>query len=436
VSARIVIALIAFTLAAPWGVAGPFSRAWDDPLHALDAPVPGFTGPHGIGKARVFIGTDDQGDPVFQHPGNFIHPLFFAWGAAVVDYHRADAGTAFADPSLALGPATGDAFDVVSLGELNATALAGGATPGSITLEFSRPIHNLSGADFVVFENSTLALYHYGGAGIGGIFGELAHVEVSADGEHFVRFPATALDGTAPGTYGSIDPTALHHLAGKHVNAYGECWGTPFDLAAVGLARATHLRIVDIPGDGSFRDAQGRPIRDPWPTFGSGGFDLDAVGVISTPLRYAEWPQLESLDPARRGPQDDPDGDGACNLVEFAQATLPWVADAVAPTIEVSDGHAQIRFRRDERMADVTLEVQASDSLAADSWVTLARATPGTALQATATPSPGIHETDLPGIAGIGVIRQCLVRDAHAISSSRTRYLRVKVLLHPAPIDP
>ena len=308
--------------------------------------------------------------------------------------------------------------------------------PGSITLEFSRPIHNLSGADFVVFENSTLALYHYGGAGIGGIFGELAHVEVSADGEHFVRFPATALDGTAPGTYGSIDPTALHHLAGKHVNAYGECWGTPFDLAAVGLARATHLRIVDIPGDGSFRDAQGRPIRDPWPTFGSGGFDLDAVGVISTPLRYAEWPQLDSLDPAQRGPHDDPDHDGACNLLEFAQATLPWAADAAAPTIEVSDGHAQIRFRRDERMADLTLEVQASDTLAADSWVTLARATPGGPLQATGTPSPWIDETDLPGIAGVGVIRQCRVRDAHAISSSRTRYLRVKVTLHRTPVEP
>ena len=432
----VVIALIAVTLAAPRAVAGPFSRALNDPLHALDAPVPGFTGPHGLGKARVFSGLDDQGDPVFQHPGNFIHPLFFAWAGAVSEYHRADAGTSFADPSLALGPATGDAFDVVSLGELNAIALAGAATPGSITLEFARPVHNLSGTDFVVFENGTIALHDYGGTGIGGIFGELAFVEVSADGEHFVRFPASALDGTAPGTYGSLDPTAFHHLAGKHVNAYGECWGTPFDLAAVGLERATHLRIVDIPGDGSFRDAQGRPIRDPWPTFGSGGFDLDAVGVISTPLHYAEWPQLEYLDPSQRGPQHDPDGDGACNLVEFTQATLPWAADAAAPTIEVSDGRAQLRFRRDERVVDVTLEVQASDSLAADSWVTLARATPGGPLQATGTPSPWIDETDLPGIAGIGVVRQCRVRDAHAISSSRTRCLRIKVVLHPAPIDP
>jgi hypothetical protein len=38
---------------------------------------------------------------------------------------------------------------------------------------------------------------------------------------------------------------------------------------------------VDIPGDGSFHDSSDRPIYDAWQTVGSGGFDLEAIGVTS-----------------------------------------------------------------------------------------------------------------------------------------------------------
>ena len=40
------------------------------------------------------------------------------------------------------------------------------------------------------------------------------------------------------------------------------------------------MRIVDIVGNGTALDSAGRPIYDPYPTTGSAGFDLDAVGVI------------------------------------------------------------------------------------------------------------------------------------------------------------
>ena len=48
----------------------------------------------------------------------------------------------------------------------------------------------------------------------------------------------------------------------------------------VDLLNITRVRIVDIPGRGDFTDTTGAPVYDVWTTFGSAGFDLEAVGVI------------------------------------------------------------------------------------------------------------------------------------------------------------
>ena len=63
----------------------------------------------------------------------------------------------------------------------------------------------------------------------------------------------------------------------------------------VDLNDITFVRIVDILGSGDFRDSEGNPILDNWPTTGSGGFDLRAVGafhagivVIPEPPRTVE----------------------------------------------------------------------------------------------------------------------------------------------------
>ena len=255
-------------LAAGFVAAGPYSAALDDPANPHDAPVPGFIGRHGIGKARLQSGVDENGNPVFQNPDNYVNPLFFAWAGSVVDYSRADGDLSFSDPSRALGEVTGDNFDVVSLGDLTAGRIAAGNAAGSITLELARPVRNLSGADFVVFENGLVARSNTGGAGSGGILAELAYVEVSSNGLDFVRFPATSLTPSAVGGYGSISATNVLNLAGKHVNSYATSWGTPFDLAQVGLQEVTHIRLVDIPGDGSFKDRAGSSIYDAWLTFG------------------------------------------------------------------------------------------------------------------------------------------------------------------------
>jgi hypothetical protein len=47
----------------------------------------------------------------------------------------------------------------------------------------------------------------------------------------------------------------------------------------VNLHGIRFVRLIDIPGDGSFHDSAGRSIYDAWLTYGSGGFDLEAIGV-------------------------------------------------------------------------------------------------------------------------------------------------------------
>jgi hypothetical protein len=250
-------------------LAGPFSTGLGNTnAGAVDPAIPGFVGPAGDGKTTS---------------PNVVNPLFSGWATTCTSYLPAPAVDArWSDPAKALGPVTGDNFDIVSLGDLNSTQIAAGTPPGQITLSFSGGIRNTAGADFAIFENSL---------GTGSlVFAELAYVEVSSDGQHFARFPSDSLTPSAVGAFGQIDPTNVHNLPGKHVNSGGNSWGTPFDLSdlnndalvqsgQVNLHGIQFVRLIDIPGDGSFHDFNGHPIYDAWPTVGSGGFDLEAIGA-------------------------------------------------------------------------------------------------------------------------------------------------------------
>lgn len=168
------------------------------------------------------------------------------------------------EPAFALGPEDGK---IVSLGD-----------GGIATLFFEKPIRNGPGFDFLVFENAFLE-----------DFLELAFVEVSSDGERFFRFPAFSNTDTLQQVdgFGRLDASRLHNLAGKYMRGFG----TPFDLdclagiAGLDVNHIVAVRIIDVVGtihhSFSSRDSRGYIVNDPWPTpFASGGFDLDAVGVI------------------------------------------------------------------------------------------------------------------------------------------------------------
>ncbi len=173
-------------------------------------------------------------------------------------------------------PSVGDAQSVLGKAGTNGVLSLGDAGEAIVTFDY--PISNGNGPDFAVFEN-----------GFNNSFLELAFVEVSSDGIHFVRFPSVSLLDTLVqlDNNAAMDPTKLNNIAGKYKVNYG----TPFDLDelkdSVGLnTRAiTHVKIVDIVGSinpmfGS-RDSKNNLINDPYPTpYPSAGFDLDAVGVI------------------------------------------------------------------------------------------------------------------------------------------------------------
>lgn len=191
-------------------------------------------------------------------------PAILAWTEEFTEYLPGESVSEnFATPGNALGPAKGDISGVVSLGR-----------GGRITLIFEIPIADGPGPDLAVFENS----FSDG-------FLELAFVEVSSNGTDFVRFPGESLTADPVGSFGAVvDPTDLDNLAGK----YRAGFGTPFDLAdladiagGVDLQAITHVRIVDIVGDGVTLDRSDNPIFDPFPTSISAGFDLDAVGALN-----------------------------------------------------------------------------------------------------------------------------------------------------------
>ena len=177
----------------------------------------------------------------------------------------------FGDSDFAEGKANGDSFNIVSLGD-----------SGVAIITFQRPIKNGLGFDFAVFEN-----------GFADDYIELAFVEVSSDGEHFVRFPSTSEASTSEqiGPYSFSDCRFFNNLAGKYKQEYG----TPFDLEElkdsndIDLMNITHVKLIDVVGTintelGSF-DQFGNVINDLYPTpFSSGGFDLDAVAVINEGL--------------------------------------------------------------------------------------------------------------------------------------------------------
>ncbi len=198
-------------------------------------------------------------------------PVFTGWAQNVEIYRGyvdiSDKSLGFADygdKEYIFGIADGK---VLSLGD-----------SGVVVIKLDKPVFNGDSWDFAVFEN-----------GFNDEFLELAFVEVSSDGDHYYRFPAVSFTDTTvqTGTFGATDATKIHNLAGK----YRVNYGTPFDLDFIednNLLDKNNIRfikIIDVIGSLDDRyatyDSKGNKINDPFPTpFNSGGFDLDAVGII------------------------------------------------------------------------------------------------------------------------------------------------------------
>ena len=218
-------------------------------------------------------------DEIGSHAISMDDPALISWATGYIDYLTGDkVDETWQVPENALERAEGTSFDIVALG-----------SGGRITLTFDPPVENGAGWDFAVFENSFSDQYL-----------ELAYVEVSSNGIDFIRFDAISLTINPVPGFGNIDPTDVDGLAGK----YRQGFGTPFDLqniadkpdvlsGLVDLSRISHIRIIDVVGDGSALDSTAEVIYDPYPTTGSAGFDLDALGVSNG----APYPEGEYVSP-------------------------------------------------------------------------------------------------------------------------------------------
>ncbi len=162
---------------------------------------------------------------------------------------------------------------------------------GVVVYNIYPPIINGDSWDFAVFENS-----------FDDTFLELATVEVSSDGEHYFIFAPISLTDVSEqiGAFSNLDATKIHNLAGKYRGGYG----TPFDLDSLpenvflDKNNIRFIRITDVVGsidlDFSTLDINGNPINDPFPTpFESGGFDLDALGIIHQKALGVEEKSIE-----------------------------------------------------------------------------------------------------------------------------------------------
>lgn len=245
-----------------------------------------------------------------------------AWATGYQDLqYGSNVDSIWQTPTKALGEAGGDSYDIVCLGR-----------GGEITMTFANSITNDDGFDFAVFENS-----------FDDDFLELAWVEVSTDGEHFVRFPNFSYTEAAVGGFGAVLPTNIHGFASKYKQGYG----TPFDLEQLQFAydsalegtasfsdeyraalvenfpflelnEINYIRLIDIVGDGSALDCEGMVIYDPYPTVGSSGFDLDAIAVIHQDTSDGE---AQSIDFDAISHQVY--ADGSLQLVATATSGLP-----------------------------------------------------------------------------------------------------------------
>jgi hypothetical protein len=278
------------------------------------------TGPYTEAGISGYIDRDSRrhANPLGD-PNAIVNPIFRSWAAAVVAYSPApEVDPQWTDPNKALGPATGESVSgIVTLGDLPASEIELCEPPGQIVLQFGNPfdphdtnaIRDVNGYDFAVFENGFVSRYSTQGGSVSGqMHAEFAYVEVSSNGTDFARFGCVSLTPALVGPYGTVEISNIYNLAGKHPNANGICTATPFDLqelaadpgvtsGAVDINNIRYVRIMDVPGSGDFHDRatshvdpntqphwapylNNHPVYDAWPTWGSGGFDLEAVGVL------------------------------------------------------------------------------------------------------------------------------------------------------------
>ena len=152
-------------------------------------------------------------------------------------------------------------------------------------------------------------------------------------------------------------------------------------------------------------------------------YALIVNGVVAPPP-VAQWRQGWWGTPAATGSaadDADPDGDGLLNLQEYAFGGNPTVAAQIPlPRTATAGGNFVVTFNRNVTNTDLTLTVQAADSLDGP-WTELAQSVDG-------SPMTALHGGVAVTETGTGATRSVAVRDliAPGDPAHPQRFMRVK----------
>jgi hypothetical protein len=162
-----------------------------------------------------------------------------------------------------------------------------------------------------------------------------------------------------------------------------------------------------------------------WRISYTGGTGNDVVLTRITPTAWQNWQVVNfganTNTAAISGDSADGDGDGMENLLEYALGGNPKSASvSPLPKSVVTGGKLALNFTRTVANTDITMTVQAADSLAGP-WAGLARSTAGGAFTGLVA---GVGITE-----GTGAVRSVQVRDLNAVTNAAypRRFLRLIV---------
>ncbi len=145
---------------------------------------------------------------------------------------------------------------------------------------------------------------------------------------------------------------------------------------------------------------------------------LEIAYTVPVAAGYAAWQLAKFGSGAGQAgslAEDDPDGDGASNLLEYALNTHPLrAAPGDLPAMSDDGTHATLRFFRNLDASDITLTVQATDNLAA-------------AFQPLATWTQAAGWAVSAGVSVEDNAGAVTLTDSAALSATPRRFLRVNV---------
>jgi hypothetical protein len=152
---------------------------------------------------------------------------------------------------------------------------------------------------------------------------------------------------------------------------------------------------------------------------------------VTVPNTLASWRAFRfgeaNLTPANEatlwGDHADPDHDGLTNLAEYAFNTPPLAPNAAPSTGSRSGGLATLSFPRNPLNTDLSYIVEASGTLAANSWTAIAASSAGGSTTITSAPdgASSIHET------AEGAMVRVTVTDQASAAGAPRRFLRLRL---------